>query len=83
MEENSNSPPDQGPDEPKILRGGEEVNDDEQNIHSNIDREMDVKPDLRLYPLPRPLVDLVFFHTFPPTTSHFDFKMKPGITALV
>ncbi len=62
MEENSNSPTDQGPDEPKIPRRGEKVNDDEEDIHSNIDREMNVKADLCLYPLPRPFVGLILFH---------------------
>ena len=38
VEEYSNSPPHQGPDKPEIVRRGEEVNDDEQNIHTNIDR---------------------------------------------
>lgn len=36
MEDYSNSPSHKWPDKPEILRRGEEVNDDEQNIHPNI-----------------------------------------------
>jgi len=64
MEEYSNSPPNHGPDKPEILRRGEKVNDNKQNIHTNIDSQMDVKPDLCLHALPCPLVGLIFFHKF-------------------
>jgi hypothetical protein len=58
----SNSPPHKGPDKPEILRRGEEVNDDKQNIHPNIDSQMDIKSNLGLHAPPCSLVSLFVFH---------------------
>ena len=65
VEEYSNSPTHKGPDKPEISGRGEEVDDDEQDIHPNIDSQMDVKSNLGLHPLPCRLVGLFVFHKSP------------------
>src|SRR5512143_2548062 len=62
VEEDSNPPAHQRPFKPEILRGGKQVDDDQQDVYSDIDSQMDVKSDFVIHAPSRSPVSLFVFH---------------------